>query len=388
MRISPLRWQNSSLHTRMGSIPISLYCKAFRVFFTSPLIEKHMARLLLVSLFLLMAALPVSSQTQLGFTNGNGFPDIVTHQQYNLSGWIKNNGTATLSGSVDIRIQVNGGNSQLIDNNFNLPTALAPGDSTLWTKNGHSFPPGQFAPGQNDVLIWPTKTSGPSVSDTIKKPIFFAANSALFALKDDGLYELHSQGVSIDQSYRIVLNATNVGGASNLNPIGFYLKVGEEALILLRQREQLIAPSQAVVCEVEIPALRTQLEGRYGTLPNDFRLSLNLYAEELNGLPYFSGQTLLTQSLLLAAPAPSALEDGGPAIFPVPSADGLLQIGHSNTSLHQVVGVRIYSLDGRLVAHFASLGQTLDLSHLQAGTYLLKIEHRNDKTWMRKFVRQ
>jgi hypothetical protein len=346
--------------------------------------EKRMVRLLLASLFLLLAALPTSAQTRIGFTNGDGFPDIISHQQYNLSAWIKNTGTTTISGAVDIHLQVNGGNSQLIDNNFNLPIALAPGDSTLWTKNGHNFPPGQFAPGNNDVLIWPTKSSGPSASDTLKKPIFYAANAAAFAMQGAGLDELRSQGVSIDHSYRIVLRATNVGGSENQNPIGFYLKIGEEAVVLLRQREQVTAPSQVVVCEVEIPALRVQLEGRYGSLPDGFRLSLNLYAEELGGLPYFSAQALLTQALLLTTPTP--VTDEGPTIFPVPSADGLIQISHSTP--HPITGAELYSLDGRLLARYTSLGQTLDLSSLQAGTYLLKIEYKSGKTWTRKITRQ
>ena len=345
-----------------------------------------MVRLLMSFILVFVATLPTFSQTRIGFTNLDGFPDVLVHQSYNLSAWIKNNGTTTISGNIDVRMQVNGGNSHQIDNNFTLPAALAPGDSVLWTKNGYNFPYGQFAPGQNDVLIWPTKSSGSSQSDTLKKPIYFA-DGAAFSMTETGLEELLAGGIDIDQSYETAVVAQNIGESANDNPVGFFLQIGNEAPVLLRQREQATDPSQLLSCEIQLPALRSHLEARYGPLPVGFSIPVHVYAEEVDGLPYYAAQSMSTKTLVLAAVSPAVI-DGGPLLYPVPSQDGILQLDHTGSLFKQMRVAKLFGADGRLLAAYDRLGQTLDLSALAPGHYLLQIESRSGETCWRKIVLQ
>ena len=347
-----------------------------------------MVRLLLSLTLVLVAHTATFTQSRIGFTNLNGFPDVVVHQQYNLSAWIKNTGTTTLSGDIDVIASFNGGNNHQIDNNFNLATPLAPGDSVLWTKNNYTFPYGQMQPGQNDVLIWPTKSSGGGLSDTLKKPIFFA-DGAAFALLGEGLEAVAAEGIDIDQTYGLSVSAFNIGEAANQNAVGFYMQVGTAAPVLLRQREQSANPDQRLACEIEIPALRSQLEARHGgSLPDGFIVTVRLYAEELGGLPYYQAQYLRTQSVDLPDPQPVGDTDGGPLLFPVPSSNGALQLTHADTFFAKVRIAQLFGPDGRLVAEYSTLGNTLDLSKQVAGHYLLRIESTTGETWYRKIVLQ
>lgn len=344
-----------------------------------------MVRLLMSVILVLATASSVLAQTRIGFTNLDGFPDVITQQQYNLSAWVKNTGTTSISGTVDVKMQVNGGSVHLIDNNFSLPSTLAPGDSVLWTKSGYNFPNGQFAPGQNDVLIWPTKVS--SASDTLKKPIYYA-NAAAFSMEEAGLETVLAQGIDIDQSYQLIVTSYNVGAKANDNSIGFYLQIGDATPVILRTREQAIAPASSVMAEVEIPVLRSQLEARYGTLGNGFTVPVRIFAEEQNALPYVTAQTMHTQALVIFAPPYMGEYDGGPRLYPVPSNSGMIALQHDEEFFEQVVSARLYGIDGRLVASYTSLGATLDLSAMTPGHYLLKIEARDGSTWTRKVVRQ
>ncbi len=347
-----------------------------------------MVRLLLSLTLVLVAHTATFTQSRIGFTNLDGFPVVVVHQQYNLSAWIKNTGTTTITGNVDVIASFNGGNNHQIDNNFNLATPLAPGDSVLWTKNNYTFPYGQMVPGQNDVLIWPTKSSGAGLSDTLKKPIYFA-DGAAFVLLGEGLEEVVSEGLDIDKAYGLSVNAYNIGEEANQNPVGFYMQIGTGTPVLLRQREQAADPEHRLGCEIEIPALRSMLEARHGgSLPEGFMVTVRLFAEELGGLPYYQAQHLRTQAVNLVGVEPIGDGDGGPLLFPVPSNDGHLQLQHADTFFDKVRIAQLFGADGRLVASYNTLGNTLDLSKQVAGHYLLRIESKTGETWFRKVVLQ
>jgi hypothetical protein len=347
-----------------------------------------MVRLLLSLSLVLVTCTATFTQSRIGFTNLDGFPGVVVHQQYNLSGWIKNTGTASISGDIDVIASFNGGNNHQIDNNFNLATPLAPGDSVLWTKNNYTFPYGQMVPGQNDVLIWPTKSSGNGLSDTLKKPVFFA-DGAAFALLSEGLEEVIVHGVDIDKTYGLSVMAFNIGESANRNAVGFYMQVGTSAPVLLRQREQSADPEQRLACEIEIPALRSRLEAdQGGNLPEGFMVTVRLYAEELDGLPYYQAQQLRTLPVALLGEQPVGDTDGGPLLYPVPSNSGVLQLTHTDAFFAKVRVAQLLGTDGRLLAEYYTLGNTLDLSKLVAGHYLLRIESTTGETWLRKIVLQ
>jgi hypothetical protein len=344
-----------------------------------------MVRLFMTVIFVLVAAVSISAQSRVGFTNLNGFPDVITQQQYNLSAWIKNTGTTSISGNVDVKMQAVGGNVHIIDNNFGLPATLAPGDSVLWTKSNYNFPNGLLAPGQNDVLIWPTKIA--SASDTLKKPIYFA-NAAAFSMLETGLETVLLAGIDIDQNYPLAVTAFNIGAKANDYGIGFYYQVGDATPVLMRMREQTIAPESAVSAEVEIPALRSQLEARYGTLGNGFTVPVRIFAEELSGLPYYAAQTVHTEALVIFEIPEYGESDGGPLLYPMPTIDGVIELRHNEEFFEQVASAQLYGNDGRLIATYSSLGKTIDLSAITPGHYLLKIEGNDGSIWTRKIIRQ
>ena len=77
---------------------------------------------------LAISALSAFGQGQIGFGNPLTFPAVVVQgQTYTISGWIVNRGTLPLTGTIDIRMQVNQSPSLPVDNNYALPGPLAPG---------------------------------------------------------------------------------------------------------------------------------------------------------------------------------------------------------------------------------------------------------------------
>ncbi len=309
----------------------------------------------------------VFGQAAFGFTNLDGFPDVISQGvQYNLSGWIVNQGQVALTGNIRIKMSVDNGNPISVDNSFNIGGSLAPGDSTFWTKNNYTFSPGHFRLGHNDVLIWPTMPSqGGAEIDYLEKPMIFTEVSA-FKLLGEG-FPAFENGVDVEREYSFDAVAENLSSNKNDHTLALYLKIsGEDPLIISTNSEEFEQGERATfhVDDLELDEI-FDLED--GSLPTSvqFYVLEEMTEDPVNRLYYN------VKGAVAVAPSVDASMI---TVYPNPT-DGDLNISMP-ASWEADASMSIYSMTGKLV-HYgekASLGYSN--MNLPAGSYLLVIRSK------------
>lgn len=317
------------------------------------------------SLVFLLAVTFCQAQPSLGFSNLAGFPDVINQgAQYNLSGWIVNRGNAAYTGNVDIEMQANLGNVLSITNNFAI-SALQPGDSVLWTKNNHNFPPGQFRLGNNDILVWPTIPSMSNVdTDTLGKPVYFT-DVAAFRLENLG-FETFGEYANVDARYSFLCFATNVGTEMSTEGVELYARMAGHNPVLLAESFGGVPVGGIVEFTVQDFSVKEIFGLEAVDLTLGGKMLVDFFALEKVGLLEPVNMVRINVSSVLAL-TNSLVDDV--KVYPNPSTANL-NIDLPNGMLAELLQVR--DIQGRLV-HTASGTAILNLSDLPAGTYTLEV---------------
>jgi hypothetical protein len=323
---------------------------------------------LLCSLFLvcMLAAVPTFAQPSLGFTNLNGFPSVVSPgTQYNLSGWLVNNGTAAFTGSVDVEMELNAQNILPISNNFAISTPLQPGDSVYWTKPNHTFPPGQFRLGNNDVLIWPT---APSIhSDTLWMPVYYFEGAA-FRLNPTSFAALGA-GIDVDTDYTFSCDATNVGLTPNYDNIQLFAKIAGHNPELIAETIGIFDPGTQVEFSVQDFNVAQLFHLSQDQGSNARITSVDFYALEKDAAfePYNQvGVGIVELTVGVGNPAPSAV-----MVYPNPCSDVLNLELPADWSAGMVT---VMDMTGRTLLEQPAMGLQVDVAALPSGVYALEVK--------------
>jgi hypothetical protein len=321
---------------------------------------------LLCSLFIVwvLAAVPSFAQPSLGFTNLNGFPTVVSPgTQYNLSGWLVNNGTSAFTGTVDVEMELNQQNLLPISNNFSV-TSLQPGDSVYWTKNNHTFPPGQFRLGNNDVLIWPT---APSIhSDTLGMPMYYFEGAA-FRLNNTAFTALGA-GIDLDTDYTFSCDATNEGLTPNYDNVQLFAKIAGHNPELIAETMGSFYPGE----DVEFAVVAFNVERLFGLDQNPASgarvAAVDFYALEkgVSFEPMNSVAVDIVEMVGIANPGPSAT-----MVYPNPCTDVLKLTLPADWSTGTVT---IMDMTGRTLMQQSLLGRQVNVEALASGIYALEVK--------------
>jgi hypothetical protein len=315
------------------------------------------------------------SQGVIGFTNLNGFPQLVENgTHYNLSGWIVNNGNAPFSGNIDIQMLVIGGNTLNIDNNFNLNGALAPGDSVFWTKNNHNFPPGQFRLGYNDVLIWPTVSSGTAAeSDTLGAPVYYA-NGAVMRI-DPTSFDQFSAGWDFARSYDLDIKIRNIGSSPTAENVMVYVSMKGQSPEILAGVEHFFESNEEATVSIHNVNLSEIFRTTFASSEE-----VAFYAKEATVPTPFNQVDVAIVQATSAAPSQAAVQLRA---FPNP-AHGSLYI---DVPAAWKVGaiVNIYDVAGKLQVSKAFC-ESISLAGLVPGYYFLEIDSPKGKLQQRVIV--
>jgi hypothetical protein len=176
---------------------------------------------------LIMLACSLHAQIRLGFSNLNGFPDVITEgQAYNLSGWIVNHGSSGGNGVIDIMLKADSVGTVVVSNNFNIANSLQPGDSVYWSKSNFIFPQGAFRLGNNDVIIWPTAPSSSTGAevDSLTKPVYYTDASAL-RLREADFVPFQSTGFELETTYELSATIKNLSSNPTSNTLRLFAEL-------------------------------------------------------------------------------------------------------------------------------------------------------------------
>lgn len=321
-------------------------------------------RLFIFPIILLGAASGLFGQYAFGFTNLDGFPDVVAQGvHYDISGWIVNNGTAPISGSFRVEMKVDQGSALSLDNSFVISTPLQPGDSIYWSKTNHNFPPGHFRLGLNDVLIWPTSPAFPNADvDSLVKPVYFS-ESAIFRLETNGFQQI-SSGINIHRSYNMDIEATNISELSNTKTVLLYAKIADHDPIEIDRRQGIFDQGEVVNFRVHHLEIDEIFDINYDNIPSkvEFFVLERDFVEPYNRLNYaVEGAVAVDQTI----------EGTQVSIFPNPSS-GYLNIAMPD-NWKADANIKLFDLSGREVLKVEKVIAGFQTDELQAGLYLLQL---------------
>jgi hypothetical protein len=347
--------------------------------------EKIMYRRLILFSAALLMSLGLFSQSRIGFTNLNGFPSTISSSgSYNLSGFILNTGTDTLFNGMNIKMSVNNGPTLSIQNNVPLSTPLAPGDSVYWSKGGHNFPGGQFAPGNNDVLIWPTRMSGPASSvlvDTLLKNMFFTRGAA-FALT--GTLGGVDQAIPLRTPVTLNVYAQNVGGKQNKEQVRVYMAFNGGTPVILADDYTNYAADENFSIDVPNFSLHGYLEMMGVSIFEAMFGQLTFWVAEKDGMP-----PVTTIAYPVAAFNTSYFGKMGArsGVYPNP-ANQNLNIAYDGENSENVSHVRLFNINGQLLREFQNAVGSISLEGLASGRYFLEIHSGNDEVTVHPFIKE
>jgi hypothetical protein len=333
----------------------------------------HRIWILCVFIFAMLGNGWCQGQSLLGFTNADGFPQVIAQgNHYDVSGWIINRGTVAFSGALGIYLKPDSSSVLTLDNNFTVSNALLPGDSILWTRNNYNFPPGHFRLGNNDVLIWPTSpVIGLDVDYDTISAVIYSTESAAFRLANAD-FDVYPDGLELLGSYDINASATNWSQSVNAHDVCLYAKIpGKAAICLDRETGQYGYNDVAL-----FDAPQFKIWDRFGLAA----------ADTLGGV--------IDQITFYALETDTSLNPLNEVVLPVNRIVGVADAMHAprvgvypnpfTTVLHIDIPadckadamVQLRDLAGRLVMQQRLQASTLDLSNLPAGSYLLEIQSR------------
>ena len=322
----------------------------------------------------------LKAQPSLGLSNANGMPSVISQGGfYSLSGWIVNRGNQAFSGTVDMRININGSYNGLLTNNFPIPS-LPAGDSIFWQEPSYNFPPGQLRLGNNDILVWPTAPSGgPINEDTLAVTMYNSDGQAAFRLSDEGVEDM-LPGIQVDQYYTFEIGAVNIGLAPSTDVVKLIAELpGSDR----RSLDACISPvAIGSTAKFNVEAFKVS---------ELFDLTGMVGSENLPALQFFVEMEQLAidpvNRIEFPLVRPTAVSNGveGPAVslYPNPSNGSFLQVRITNGSQLQSVSI----FDAAMREVLTSNLSKVDVSDLAAGVYAVKVT-TDQGIATRQFVRQ
>jgi hypothetical protein len=307
-------------------------------------------------------------QATIGFTSVAGFPNVVAQgTQYNLSGWLINRGPQSFSGSMDIELLSDNGNSLTLDNAFSVPGVMQPGDSVYWSRNNYNFPPGHFRQGNNDVLIWPTLPSGGDfIGDSIGLQVYFTTGSA-FRMIASG-FEPFDDGVCLDCDYDLHLKAENVSSQTNTSDLCLYVQLSDGSTRCVMQNAGSFAMNE--VAQFHLDDFNVM---------DEFGLAVEDLAR-IDWIEFYSKESGLMMEPLnrIVVPVESATvghatptTDPGIAVYPNPFTQTLKIV--VPTSWRADAQVRLLDFAGRTAYAGSYAASAIELPMLAAGAYILEV---------------
>lgn len=326
--------------------------------------------LLLVGFILTLTATQVIAQPILGFTNADGFPNVVSNSgHYTLSGWIANRGNQPFTGVIEVRIRANNGTVTQVSTSNLASNPLLPGDSTFWSHSNFNFPNGQFRLGNNDVLIWPTSATGSGTvdSDTLHHPIF-VSNSAVFRLHDQGFSQM-TMAQSPFGSYSFTAIATNLGEVANSNWIDLFVEIdGHSAIPIAEANGLYFTGDQAEfqVFDLDLMRIYHITEQQASALHN---VKFFVMERETQMEPY----NLVVVNFYEPMGLPAASVDEL-SVYPNPT-NGLLKLQLPDG--FEVTSIAITDFTGKSLLQSSEAIEALDVSGLAPGAYIV---HANGTT--------
>ncbi len=312
-------------------------------------------------------------QALLGFTNTDGFPQVVAQgNQYDVSGWIINRGTVAFSGVLGIYLKPDSNTTLTIDNNFNVSNALLPGDSVLWTRSNYNFPPGHFRLGNNDVLIWPTSpVIGLDVDyDTISSVIYYTESAAFRLANAD--FAAYPNGMELFGRYDISARATNLSQLANDHDVCLYAKIPGKAPLCLDQETGQYGYNDVALFD----APQFKIWDRFGLTAADtiggVIDQITFYALETDTSLNPLNEVVLPLNRIVGLR--DEMHTPGVGVYPNPFTSVLHIDIPADWKADAMV--QLHDIAGRMVMHQRLQANSLDLSNLPAGSYLLEIQSR------------
>ncbi|MEM1000866.1 MAG: T9SS type A sorting domain-containing protein [Bacteroidota bacterium] len=329
-------------------------------------------RLSIIAVFLLVS-LGALGQARIGFSHLNGFPSLIVQgNAYTVSGHLINTGQSPLTAPLDIYFAVGNGPAVLIESNVNLGT-IAPGDSVLWTKSGHHFPGAQFSPGNNDVLIWPTRAIGPGnvQIESVKKQksiFFIAPNTAAFRINPQlGGF---TTAVPLTQPINLTATAENVGDTANSDEVAFYLSYNGLSPVRIDADGQAVPVGNTITFVLSQFILLNHLPYTGGEFPNGMVGEVTFFVAETDGLAPVNSVSFPISVDNVTAMDPAAV--AVTAVYPSPATD-VVQLDYRTEVAPLVTGVEVYDLNGQIVRSFPAAVSHISLGKLAAGKYWLLV---------------
>lgn len=318
------------------------------------------------------------AQPRLGLTNANGMPTVISQGgSYSLSGWIVNRGNQAFSGTVDMRININGSFNGLMTNNFSIPS-LPVGDSIYWYESSYNFPPGQLRLGNNDILVWPTAPSGGTIlEDSLYVTMYNSDGQAAFRLSDEGVEDM-LDGVLTNEYYTFELGAVNVGLAASTDVVKL---VAEIQGVGSRSLAACISPVQVggtATFNVEAFKVSELFDLTYMGGSEDLP-ALEFYVE----MEQLAIDPINRLSFPLITPTGVTTGSEGPAVslYPNPGNSFL----HVRVTTGELLSVSIFDTGMREV--MTSTLDKIDISDLAAGVYAVKVT-TNQGVAVQQYLRQ
>lgn len=320
----------------------------------------------------------LKAQPRLGLSNANGMPSVISQGGfYSLSGWIVNTGNQPYSGTIDMRMNLNGSFNALLTNNFSI-ASLPVGDSVFWQKPSYNFPPGQLRLGNNDIIVWPTAPSGGAImEDSLYHVAYNCDGQAAFRLSDEGV-EYMLPGVLVDQFYTFDIGAVNVGLAPNTSSVKLIAEIPGLGQQSLDASTTAIQVGETVIFNVS------------GFKVSDlFDLTDLARAEALPDMQFFvmveqiaiDPINRITFPLVRPTAVTQAIEETV-TLYPNPSSN-LIKVSVAGGAAFQ--DITIYDAAMRQVLRTAE--PTVDVGHLASGLYTARVTTELG-THMQQFVRQ
>lgn len=316
---------------------------------------------LLAVLFVLASSL--SAQVSFGFHGLSGLPTVVSQgTQYDLQAWLVNTGQVPLAGPFSIKMSVNSGTEFDIDFNFQLSSALQPGDSVLWQKNNYTLPFGHFRLGNNDVLIWPTMPSLPGYAGEAVQATAYYAEGAVFRLKGKG-FEEFMEGLRVEESYTLDVHAVNIYEEPNVAPLSLCVQAEGYQVVRIATITNFVQPGEFAYFSLS----NFKLKDIYNINPQMGMTRVEFFVLEEGLLnPYNKFSFDVHQDVA----ADEFANPEGVRIFPIPARDVLfIDVPRSWMADAQVM---IFDLTGKMLAQTREFGQ-IDLSNYPSGSYMVKI---------------
>lgn len=341
-----------------------------------------MKRSLFILAFIFSLSLSLHAQHVLKFTNTDGFPDVVVQgQSYTLSGWIKNYGSASGSSPSVYRIHysVNGGSSQQVGGNYNLGS-LAPGDSVYWQSSPYTFVASQFSGHHNDILIWPTvpnQNSGDTRSDSIQMTMYFATpTQAAFSLRDQNVIGFDAK-VDPKKAYSVTFGVTNEGPATNTQPVQLFAEDGNGNSFKIAEDPGFYQSGSFFSFSFSDFRL-LDLVPQANVVTSD---QISFFAVESKNIPPVHKASILLDQQITGISNP---RQEGLDIYPNPS-QGMLNFNFDLQANPSDVTWSIYDAKGRRVLQGKFVPRSLNLSHLQEGTYIFLLDSKQERL-SKKFI--